>query len=164
MATSYTNYAKTVSDAFRTILRDEFTATYGSPNIEIVLSDVFEPERLATKSEYARYWIESDVLVSQAANGETRDYNIGCYYYVDIYKKNIQRDWETLLSDRVEHIKTMISNNVSYAPSSVYKWHNAVVSEVGKPMTVSESDGIDIAGYENIRVVKLTVKITRGNF
>lgn len=160
----FTNFQKTVSDAFRTILRDEFTAVPGSPNIDIVLAEQFEPEYLANKGEYVRYWIEEDNLVSKVANGEDREYLLGLYYYVDVYKKNIQRDWETLLSDRAEHIKTIINNNDSYAPSSVYKWHGAWVESVSKPMFVDESDEIELVGYENVRVIKLTIRINRGNF
>jgi len=29
---------------------------------------------------------------------------------------------------------------------------------------VNESDDIEVAGFENVRVIKLTIKITRGNF
>jgi len=164
MAVTYTNYVKTVSDAFRTIIRNEFTATFGSPNFDIILSDRYQSEVLANKSEYIRYWIEEDTLESGAANGETRNYMIGCYYYVDIYKKHVQRDWEELLSDRVEHIKKIINTNDSYAPSGTYKWHNASVESVSAPMTITDSDKMDVEGYENVRCVKLSIKITRGNF
>jgi len=164
MAVTYTNYAKTVSDAFRGILRDEFTATFGSPNIDIILSDHFESEIISNKGEYIRYWIEEDLLESAAANGETRNYMVGCYYYVDVYKKHVQRDWETLLSDRVEHIKTIINTNISYAPSGTYKWHNASVESISDPLTIAESDNLEVMGFENVKCVKLSIKITRGNF
>jgi len=161
MAITFTNHNKAVSDGFRTILRNEFTATAGSPNIEVVLNDKFESERLGTKGEYIRYWIEDTPLVSLVANGENRNYIIGLYYYLDAGKKQIQRDWEALISDRVEHIRQLLSNNIFYASSGVSVWHELKI-DIGKPMTVNDSD--EIEGYENVKVVKLTITITRGNF
>jgi hypothetical protein len=145
-------------------LRNEFTATPGSPAIDVVLADSFMPAYLATKGEYIRYWIEDSPIESVIPDGEVRNYIIGLYYYFDTGKKQIQRDWETLFSDRVEHIKKLIRNNHSYSPTSGYTWHWASVENVSELMMVNESDDIEVAGFENVRVIKLTIKIIRGNF
>jgi hypothetical protein len=159
---TFTNNGKLVSDGFRTILRDEFTAVPGSPNIEIVLHDKFESERLATKGEYVRYWIENETIESTVPDGEYRNYVIGLYYYFDTGKKQIQRDWNDLFSDRTEHVRQLVRNNHSYQPEDVYIWHMMVIEEISKPMTVEEAEGIE--GYENVRVIKHTIRIVRGNF
>lgn len=164
MAITFTNNSKIISDSLRLILRNEFTAVPGSPNIDIVLHDKFESERLATKGEYIRYWIEDATVESTVPDGEYRNYMIGLYYYFDTGKKQIQRDWEDYYSDRSEHVKRLIRNNHSYQPLGIYIWHSAVVEDVSKPMTVEEAEGLGIEGYENVRVIKLSIKIIRGNF
>lgn len=164
MAITYTNNAKAVSDGLKTILLGEFTATYGSPNMDIVIHNVFEPGRLARKGEYVRIGLEGSPFVSLVSDGEYRDYVFGIYYYIDLYKHGQQREWEDYLSDRMEHIRKLIMNNYYYTSGGSYVWHQAQIEEMTRPQALNETEEELEEGFENVRVIKLTVKITRGNF
>ena len=163
MATTFTNNAKAVSDGLKTILLGEFTATGGSPNIDVVIDNAFDSGRLARKGEYIRIGLEGSPFVSDSSDGETRDYEFTISYYMDLYKQK-QREWEDYLSNRMEHIRKLIKNNESYSPSDVYTWHKAVIKEIARPMSLFEAESIEGEGLENIRVIKMNVTITRGNF
>ena len=163
MAITYTNNAKAVSDGLKKILLDEFTATAASPNIDIVIDSKFDSGRLARKGEYIRIGLEGSSFISSISDGEDRDYNFTINYYLDSYKQK-QREWEDYLSDRMEHIRKLIKNNEAYTSSGTYVWHEATIDNISKPMDITEAEDIEDEGLENIRVIKMDVKITRGNF
>jgi hypothetical protein len=70
MTITYTNHVETVSDAMRYLIVTEF-------DCDVVQAKLFEPDKLR-RSEYFRYYLEEQPLLSKFSGGETRNYTFTC--------------------------------------------------------------------------------------
>ena len=148
----YTVHQTVVSDALRDLLINEF-------NCEIILDKEFSPARL-TKGQYIRYWFVPSELSSLTYAGEYRTYNIEIVYYFDIHRKRYESSLSEIY-EKVEKLKQLMIDNVSYAPSGNYKWHYLSVGNIEvEKLSVLE----DIENAEDVIGARINISITRGNF
>jgi hypothetical protein len=147
-----TNHQEIVRGGLYDLLAEEFFC-------EVILAPAFDPARL-TKGEYIRFWFVPSELVNNVYTGEYRTYNIEIYFYFDTHRKRMESILPDI-SDKVDRLKQLLIDNVSYAPGDFYKWHYLAAGSI-------EIDNIgnleDVENAEDVMTAKIEIQITRGNF
>ena len=147
-----TNHQEIVRGGLYDILAEEFFC-------EVILAPAFDPARL-TKGEYIRVWFVPSELVNNVYMGEYRTYNIEIYFYFDTHRKRMESILPDI-SDKVDRLKQLLIDNVSYAPGDFYKWHYLGVGNIG----IDNIGNLeDVENAEDTMVAKIEIQITRGNF
>jgi len=159
MAVTYTDYqGDVINPALDALINAEFNTT--APLVETRFKDVFEQSYLDTRGEYIRWYSDQSEFISGLSNGETREYTYIINYYIDNANRYIKDFYEKVISDRVQRLNQLLIENRTYQPSSVYKWHDAVMETIGKPEKLNETIE-DVK--DSIYVVEMEFKITRTN-
>ena len=72
---------------------------------------------------------QSDSLIEQMSNGQTRGYEILITYQL---KSGGNQSLNTLkqVSQISERVKRLINNYSNYSPSNAYKWHDATIQSI----------------------------------
>lgn len=77
-------------------------------------------------SEFLRYFLESQDVLSYNSAGADRVYNYSVSYYFAIDRWT-RRKYEEILMDRIDQLGQLFKNNVTYTTNG-YKWHHAVLT------------------------------------
>ena len=155
MTITYTNYAETITDAFRGLLTSEFKG-------RIRHSKYFEPDQM-TSGEYFRYYLIEQPILEFHSDGETREYTFDCAWYFDEKRRDYKKVFDKLVSERIERFKRLLHNNRSYAPSDAYKWHHLSV-EPDESFYLDETGEEELEQYSDILCVPITLTIIRSDF
>jgi hypothetical protein len=128
----------------------------------VVLDDKFDPSYMM-RGEYIRYWILESTEIAKHSDGETREYQIEMIFYFDTSRHETKKAFDDVYSDKKEHLKRLLDNNLAYTSSSTYRWHNLVITE-DVLQSVSELEDIDDENLDETVGQRFLVTITRSNF
>ena len=135
---AYTNHTKTVNDALHALLIGEFKQS-------VFLQSKFEPK--FKENEFISYWLVDSDFDSTFSDGENRMYN----YEIKIYfnRKVMNREFfENTISARMEQLRQLLSENKTYQPSDVYKWHDAKIDLI-EIIEIEEDEDMEEMIYIN---------------
>ena len=104
-----------VIDSINTLLSDEFKIPVRYDQHVLPQSFLILPQ--------------SDDLLEQLSNGQTREYNILISYQLKSGGRYGRQTFKQL-SQKAEHTKRLIINNSAYSSSGSYKWHNGNITSI----------------------------------
>lgn len=150
MAITYNNEIETIYAALYSLINSEFT------ELNVRNFPAFDSAFLGRNNEYIRFFYLSDDHVGTTSDGEVRDFSYGVSYYLRYSGNDARNTFEDKLADRTERIRKLVGQAKTYQPSSVYKWHDLVMT---RREWVSNDELIDGADVLEVRM-KLTIKRT----
>ena len=103
MSIDYDNVEKKISDELLEIL-EEF-------EIESVLEDKFQIQRLAERGEYIRIWPGTSEQIGFNSDGETREYPYQIIHYFDRKRYRKEKDWNELYSERSAMMRQLLRDS-----------------------------------------------------
>jgi hypothetical protein len=135
---TFENDLQIIGAALQSLINDEFDS------IPVINDPEFNPSHLAKRGRYIRYFYDSDEVVSNDTNGQTRVYK----FKIEL---NFKRDpeagrwFEKTASPDVERLTKLLQQNITYYPGGVYKWHSAKMESRSFEMIKNENE--EISGY-----------------
>jgi len=112
-----------------------------------------------TRDRYIRHWCRSDDEVSKYARGSHRIYNWEIIFYFKRGGDNFEQLY-TEITAQVEKLERLLHDNSHYTINDVNVWYDMNVN-IEYPVDVTETDDVDIEGFENIVPIQLLLEIYR---
>lgn len=127
-----------------------FRTAFGS-DLRLYFQDRYETRG----SAFVAIRLLSDTQIAREGNAATYEYAFELRYYRRLAKAAGDPTGLKAMVADVENIKHMIGENRSYAPSGVYKWHEAKIGEVNYAPEPTELE----AQESDLRIVTLALTI-----
>lgn len=151
---TFTNHRQVILDQLTKLIKNEF-------NMPVVLGNEFQPKQLA-KGIYFRIEFTTDEWIESYSDGETRDYLIDIFLYVDGKEFERRRDYNEWYNTYQERMRALSVTNRSYTVDEIYYWHNWRVVEISPPVWVGDlEEGFD--DFTDVQAVVFNNIIQRSN-
>lgn len=148
MAITYTNIFKTnVADSLEAIIKAEFPTTPISYGKDLPMQG----------SQWFRLLPQADIAEELQTDGETRRYSLLLRYLIMIGGRDEKHTHFNRLTSIGERVKRLLANNRNYSPSSTYKFHNLVCTNI-----TYDADLLEDEDFDDLSAIQWEIELSVG--